>query len=240
MRQDGGMTSIEPSSSQGRAAHWDEVYARTGGQGVSWFEDEPRTSLSMLARLPIRWPQTSVVDVGGGASALVDALIGRGARAVNVVDVSDEGMAVARRRLGASAEAAQWVVADVTAWRPDEPVEVWHDRAVFHFLVEPADRAGYVAALRAGLRPGGYAVIATFAEDGPTSCSSLPTARYDADGLVAALGPGFTEVLRDRRVHVTPSGGDQPFTWVVLERDGGQRVEAGSDASDASDGSEPS
>jgi SAM-dependent methyltransferase len=212
MRQDGAVTTE-------RAAHWDEVYARTGGQGVSWFEDEPRTSLAVLADLPMRWADLSIVDVGGGASALVDALIGRGVRSVTVVDVSDEGMAVARSRLGASADAAQWIVADVTSWQPAEPVDVWHDRAVFHFLVDETDRSAYRAAVARAVRPGGFAVIATFAEDGPTSCSSLPTARYDADALVDAIGAGFCEVARHRRVHRTPSGAEQPFTWVVLQRD---------------------
>lgn len=203
-----------------RAEHWDEVFTRTGGQGVSWYEDEPRTSLAMIAGLTVRLADAAIVDIGGGASALVDGLILRGARDVTVLDVSADGLERTRTRLGAAADVVDWVVSDVVAWQPEQRYDVWHDRAVFHFLTSPDEVAAYRGVLRAALRPGGHAVIATFAEDGPTTCSGLPTARYSADELVASIGPGFDEVLRDRRVHVTPSGSEQPFTWVVLRRDG--------------------
>jgi SAM-dependent methyltransferase len=210
VRDNADVTIIE------RTAHWDEVFTRTAGQGVSWFEAEPATSLTAISALPtdIR----SVVDVGGGASALVDVLLDAGIADVTVLDVSGAGLEHAKARLGERADSVSWVVSDVTSWVPERTFDVWHDRAVFHFLVDESDRAAYRQVLESALHAGSFAVVATFAPDGPTSCSSLPVARYDAAELIAALGPGFEVVDTARRVHVTPSGSEQPFTWVVLRR----------------------
>jgi hypothetical protein len=199
-----------------RSTHWDDVFTRTSGQGVSWFEAEPRVSMNTIAALPE--PVASVIDVGGGASALVDLLLEADVPDVTVLDVSEVGLAHARRRLGDRAEQVSWVVADVTRWVPGRTFDVWHDRAVFHFLTAADDRAAYRQVLASALHEGSYAIVATFAEDGPTSCSSLPVARYDAEALVAELGSRFDVVSTARRVHLTPSGAEQPFTWVVLKR----------------------
>lgn len=199
-----------------RPTHWDEVYTRTRGEGVSWFQSEPTTSLNTILALPE--PLDSVVDVGGGASALVDGLLTAGVDDVTVVDVSETALAVARDRLGARGDQVVWVVADVVAWEPDRTFDVWHDRAVFHFLTEAAERQRYARTVTAAVRPGGHAVIATFAPDGPERCSNLPTVRYSADALSAAIGKGFETVRTFRDVHITPSGAEQPFTWVVLRR----------------------
>lgn len=210
MDDDGPMTDVE------RPTHWDEVYARTHGEGVSWFEDAPTTSLATILGLP--GPVGSVVDVGGGASALVDGLLSSGVDDVTVVDVSEQALALARERLGALGDQVGWVVADVVTWDPGRTFDVWHDRAVFHFLTEPSDQQRYASTVTAAVRAGGYAVIATFAPDGPDRCSNLPTVRYSADALSAAIGPGFETVRTFRDAHVTPSGAEQPFTWVVLHR----------------------
>jgi 2-polyprenyl-3-methyl-5-hydroxy-6-metoxy-1,4-benzoquinol methylase len=197
-------------------AHWNEVYRRTLGQGVSWFEAEPATSLATIKALP--QPIGSVVDIGGGASALVDGLLAAGVADVTVLDVSQEALSIARERLADQGADVHWVTSDVLEWNPRRSFDVWHDRAVFHFVTDVDDRARYVEKVAAALRPGGHAVIATFAPDGPERCSNLPVARYSADDLADCFGPGFERVTAFRDVHVTPSGVEQPFTWIVLRR----------------------
>ena len=159
-----------------------------------------------------------MLDAGGGASSLVDALLERGHRDVTVLDLAPAALAVARRRLGGAADRVAWVAADLLAGDPPRRFDVWHDRAVFHFLVDPGDRGRYVAVLRAALAPGGLALVATFAPDGPPRCSGLPVRRYDAEGLLAALGGGFSREATRREEHVTPGGTVQPFTWLAARR----------------------
>lgn len=198
-----------------RDEHWDDVYRTKALDEVSWFQAEPSTSLRLL--LGTQPAPTSVIDVGAGASALADALVAAGVDDVTVLDVSEAALATVRERL-ADLPPDAFVVADITDWTPERTWDAWHDRAVFHFLTDPDDRAAYVAAARAALRPGAVAVIATFAADGPEMCSGLPTARYDADALAAELGDGFVLEHAEREVHRTPAGADQAFTWVVLRR----------------------
>lgn len=200
-----------------RAAHWDDVYGTKAEDAVSWFQESPATSVELLDALPLE-PVCSLVDVGGGASRLVDALLDRGGVEVTVLDVASEGLAHAQRRLGDRADAVHWVTADVTRWRPPTRYDVWHDRAVFHFLVDADDRAHYRSVLESAVAPGGYAVLATFAVDGPEQCSGLPVQRYDADTLEAELGAGWSRVASRRQVHRTPWESEQPFTWLVLQR----------------------
>jgi trans-aconitate methyltransferase len=202
-------------------SHWDEVYGRTQGHGVSWFEAEPATSLATIKALP--HPLDSVVDIGGGASALVDGLLAMGVADITVLDVSHEALSIARDRLGVASTGVHWVASDVLAWNPGRTFDVWHDRAVFHFVTDAADRARYVQKVAATVRPGGHVVIATFAPDGPERCSNLPVARYSANDLIDCFGPDFERVTAFRDVHVTPAGVEQPFTWVVLQR---RRVDA--------------
>jgi trans-aconitate methyltransferase len=153
------------------------------------------------------------VDVGGGASRLVDALRDADHEHVTVLDVAAAALERAQRRLGARAAAVSWVVADATGWQPDGEYDVWHDRALFHFLVRTEDRAAYRAALLSALRTGGHAIFATFAPDGPERCSGLPVVRYDAEALAAELGPALALVEGFREDHVTPGGRVQRFQW---------------------------
>lgn len=202
-----------------RARHWDRVYAAAGEQGVSWFVPQPAVSLQLLDAARVG-PDRSVIDVGAGASRLVDALLERGHADVTALDVSCDGLAISRARLGAAAASVRWVVTDVLTWRPGRRYDVWHDRAVFHFLTDPADRGRYLAVLDQAIATEGVVVIGTFAEDGPVACSGLPTARYTAEELHEALGgPQRWEVLACRREHhATPWSADQPFTWLALAR----------------------
>ncbi len=202
-------------SDAARARHWDEVYCSFGETGVSWFQPQPRVSLELLDELGVG-PAASVVDVGGGTSTLVDELLRRGFSRVCVLDVSAAALDLARARLGGRADRVEWARCDVLAWRPARVYDVWHDRAMFHFLVEEADRRRYVQVLRGAIAPGGHVVLGVFAADGPDHCSSLPVARYDPAGLAAVIGEGFEAVLERREEHRTPAGALQPFTWLVM------------------------
>lgn len=199
--------------------HWDARYRSSPVDGCSWFEPTPVMSLAMLDRCCVL-PGQSLVDVGGGESRLVGALLERGFEDVSVVDVSAVALESSRRRLGESADRVQWVVQDLRAWRPARQWDVWHDRAAFQFMVEPADRAAYVSALRETLVVGGSVVLATFAADGPESCSALPVARYEPDDLAALLDEAgtFDVVAALHDVHTTPSGGRQSMSWIAARR----------------------
>ena len=172
-----------------RQARWQGVYTTKASDAVSWFQPSPEPSLRMMDALGIKAP-ASLIDIGGGASTLVDELVARGFK-VTVLDIAEAALAVSQERLGETAKAVEWRVADITTWRPDRVYQIWHDRAVFHFLTDARDRARYIAALKAGLAPGGAAIFATFAEDGPERCSGLPVMRYSADALATELGPDF-------------------------------------------------
>ena len=200
-----------------RRSHWERVYATKAETEVSWFEADPTPSLEALERAGAD-RRSAVIDIGGGASRLVDRLIQGGYEDVTVLDVSAAAIAAARARLGELAERARWIVADATTWTPERSYDVWHDRAGFHFLVDPADRAAYVERLEQALRVGGHAVIATFAPDGPERCSGLPVARYDGRSLAAALGQTFALMDTQRCDHVTPSGAVQRFQFSVFRR----------------------
>ena len=199
--------------------HWQRVYLERDTKTVSWFEDSPVASLEMLERANLK-SASSVIDVGGGASALVDALLDRGCDNLTVLDISPAALELARARLGAAAERVTWLAADITrANLPQSAYDMWHDRAVFHFLTDISSRNAYVTALKTSLRPNGHALIAGFAPDGPLKCSGLDTARYDAAALLEVLGADEFELLEQRRIqHITPSGGTQAFTYVLFKR----------------------
>jgi len=199
-----------------RQSHWEKVYLTKDTASVSWFQSSPEFSLRMLDEAGVA-PPAHVIDVGGGASSLVDVLLRKGFQ-VTVLDISEPALDVARARLGLKSDAARWIAADITAWQPSTIYDVWHDRAVFHFLTDPVDRAKYLKVLKSALRPGGFAVIGTFAEDGPGRCSGLPVQRYSTDGLARELGPDFKPVRTDREEHQTPSGSSQMFTWALFEK----------------------
>ena len=196
-----------------RAAHWDDAYRSLGVESVSWFEPEPTMSLAMLDALGTG-PDDAVLDVGGGASTLVDNLVRRGFRDVTVLDVSVIALEEGQARVGPDAPVG-WLREDLLSWHPPRRYDLWHDRAVFHFLTDPADRRRYFGVLADGVAPEGAIIMATFAEDGPESCSGLPVARYSAAELCKELGPLFQPLVTKREVHVTPTGVLQPFTWVA-------------------------
>jgi hypothetical protein len=196
----------------GRSEHWDDRYRSIGAESVSWFEEHPAASLAMLDRLGIT-PERSVIDVGGGASTLVDHLLQRGHHDLAVLDVSAVALDAAQERLE-HPSAVTWITHDLLTWAPDRHWYVWHDRAVVHFLVSDEDRATYAALLRRVVGPEGAFVVGTFAEDGPTQCSALPVRRHRPGDLVELLGD--VDVVEQRRhIHRTPGGTDQPFNWVA-------------------------
>jgi SAM-dependent methyltransferase len=194
------------------AAHWDERYGTVGATSVSWYEEHPTTSLALLAALAVQ-PDDSVIDVGGGASTLVDHLLRAGHRDVTVLDLSSVALEAARARLG-DAPGVAWIEHDLVTWHPPRRWDVWHDRAVLHFLVLDRDRSAYSSLLRRTLEPGGAFVIGTFAEDGPTHCSALPVRRHSIDDLEVLVGDAEI-VEAHRAVHRTPAGVDQPFNWIA-------------------------
>jgi SAM-dependent methyltransferase len=200
-----------------RQDHWNGVYTTKAENGVSWFQSSPDASLDLIGRFG-GVAQPSLIDIGGGMSRLADALVEAGCRDLTVLDLSSVALDAARKRLGAAASDVEWIVADVTQWRPHRTYDVWHDRAAFHFLTQPADRAAYVAALHQAVRPGGHVIIATFAPDGPERCSGLPVERYDPQTLTKVIGPSFELVGERRQAHTTPSGGLQAFQFSALRR----------------------
>ena len=195
--------------------HWDEVYAQKAEDSVSWFQPRPELSLALIAAAGLA-PLDPIVDVGGGASRLVDQLLAQGHQDVTVLDVAAAALEKSRTRLGVAKDSAHWVVADITRWRPERRYRLWHDRAVFHFLTAPEDRLAYRRALETGLMPGGTAIIASFALDGPERCSGLPVQRYSPDTLAAELGPAFKLMERRQEEHTTPAGRLQRFQYSLF------------------------
>jgi ubiquinone/menaquinone biosynthesis C-methylase UbiE len=199
-----------------RQAHWSQIYTSKRENEVSWFQENPAPSLELIAEAGVA-PLSAVVDVGGGASRLVDALLEKGFRDITVLDISEAALAAAKARLGERGQSIRWVVADVTEWRPEAAAfDLWHDRAAFHFLTEAGDRTAYVARMTRAVKPGGHAIIATFALDGPERCSGLPVQRYDGRSVGEAIGDRF-ELIRTRpEVHVTPWGAKQSFQFSLF------------------------
>jgi SAM-dependent methyltransferase len=201
-----------------RQAHWEKVYTSKRESELSWFQENPAPSLDLILKATAT-TASAVIDVGGGASRLVDALIENGFRAVTVLDLSDAALTAAKARLGSRADQVQWVVADVTEWEPRSTAyDVWHDRAAFHFLTEERDRTAYVARLIKAVKPGGHAIIGAFAPDGPERCSGLPVARYDAQSLHRVVGDAFELIETLRHEHRTPWGSEQHFQFTLFRR----------------------
>ena len=197
-------------------SHWDDVYLNKADTAVSWYEPDPIVSLNLIDSTGIG-SDASIIDIGGGASRLVDSLLARHVRSVSVLDLSEAALGVCRARLGTAANSVTWLREDVTTWQPEIAVyDLWHDRAAFHFLTQATDREAYVARLRIAMKPGGYVIIGTFALDGPERCSGLPVIRYDAASLTRTLGDGFELLQTHRHRHATPSGAEQRFQFNVL------------------------
>lgn len=192
------------------AAHWDRVYRRAT-DAVSWYQEVPERSLRLLTKAV---PSGHIVDVGAGASGLAANLVTRG-YSVTLVDVSHRALELDRDRLK---DHVAYVEADVLEWEPAEQVDGWHDRAFFHFLVNPSDQARYVELATQTISPDGALVMGVFAADGPTSCSGLPTSGHDSKDLAELFSAEFTLETSEREMHRTPTGAVQPFTWVVLRR----------------------
>src|ERR1700751_2741692 len=203
--------------SESRQAHWEGVYTKKGENEVSWFQESPAPSLQLIAQVGAT-PASAIIDIGGGASRLVDNLIEQGFEDVTVLDLSEAALEAAKARLGGRAAQVQWIVADATVWEPLKAYDIWHYRAAVHFLPEDRDRAAYIARLERALKVGGYAIIATVALDRPERCSGLPVVRYDPASLGQTLGHDFQLIDTRRHTHETPWGSDQSFQFSVFRR----------------------
>src|SRR5574338_1037873 len=191
--------------------HWERFYGSKPVEALSWYQAHAERSLRLIGATGAALG-AAIIDVGGGASTLVDDLLDRGYSALTVLDVSAIALAAARRRLGPRAAVVRWIEADIRdAPLPSQAFEVWHDRAVFHFLTEAEDRRAYVAQARRAVKAGGHVILASFAEDGPSRCSGLPVMRYSPAALQTEFGPGFTLLRHEREAHHTPAGVVQSF-----------------------------
>ena len=200
--------------------HWEQVYSSKAADAVSWYQPHADLSMQMIEAAGVA-ATAAIIDVGGGASILVDDLLAANYSDLSVLDLSAAALDVAQARLGTHATKVSWIQADITRVQlPAHAFDLWHDRAVFHFLTEPEQRRLYVQQLMHALKPGGHVIIATFAEDGPTQCSGLPVMRYRADQLTAELGESFTLLQHQHTTHHTPFGTTQQFTWCHFRRDG--------------------
>lgn len=198
--------------------HWDTVYSTKSTDSVSWYQERAGRSLRLVheTALPV---SASIIDVGGGASTLVDDLLGEGYSSVTVLDLSAAALSAARMRLGERAESVTWIEANITdVTLPAGVYDVWHDRAVFHFLTTTEERRAYIATLLRSLKPDGHVIIATFADDGPIQCSGLPVMRYSPSALHAEFGSAFTLLKQEREEHHTPSGAVQKFIYCYFRR----------------------
>ena len=198
--------------SESRHTHWQNVYTKKGENEVSWFQENPAPSLELIARVGAT-PASAIIDIGAGASRLVDSLIDRGFKDVTVLDLSEAALEAAKARLGSSAAQVDWIVADATVWEPLKAYDIWHDRAVFHFVTEPEQRKAYVRQIASALKSGGQVIIATFGPQGPQKCSGLDTRRYDAEALENEFGPDFRLVRSSILQHQTPTGTTQQFLY---------------------------
>jgi 2-polyprenyl-3-methyl-5-hydroxy-6-metoxy-1,4-benzoquinol methylase len=200
-----------------RKTHWEKVYTTKTETGVSWYQDDPKLSLELIgAFAPTEGGR--IIDVGGGASILVGRLLDLPFERIAVLDFSEAALGKAKSRLGESASQVEWIVADLTEIRDVGSFDVWHDRAVFHFLTESEDRKKYVDLARKTVPKGGHLIIATFADAGPKRCSDLSVRRYNADSLRVEFGQGFLLAREAREMHKTPWGSSQQFFYGVFRR----------------------
>lgn len=200
-------------SNEERARHWEQIYGEKSPLEVSWFQQEPTLSLKLIEQTTPT--DTPLIDIGGGSSTLIDHLLQRGYHDVAVLDISANALSHTRERLGVRAEHVEWIVSDITRFSPQRQYALWHDRAVFHFLTDAADRRAYVSSLKQALQPGGHLIIAAFIIGGPTMCSGLDIVQYSAEKLSAELGSDFTLLEQHDELHTTPSGGEQAFCYYL-------------------------
>ena len=193
--------------------HWEQVYSTKATTGVSWFQEHAVRSLSLIEGTAVP-TSAAIIDVGGGASTLVDDLLAKKYSALTVLDLSSAALGAAKRRLGEAAAHVQWIEGDITSISlPANAYDVWHDRAVFHFLTSPQERHAYVRAVFRSVKPGGHVIVSTFAADGPLQCSGLPVMRYSAEGLHAEFGSPFELLRHEKEEHITPAGTIQRFIY---------------------------
>lgn len=196
--------------------HWNRVYTTKTPASVSWFQEHARQSMALIQESGMP-KEAGIIDVGGGASTLVDDLVAQHYRDITVLDLSDAALAAAKARLGESR--VSWIAGDITQVElPVHAYDIWHDRAVFHFLTSQEDREAYVRAVLRAVKPGGIVIVATFAEDGPDHCSGLPVMRYNADALHAEFGAPFTLLKQEREEHHTPAGATQKFIYCMCRK----------------------
>ncbi len=207
------------NSSTSRKTHWEQVYQDKPVDQVSWFQREPRRSLELIEASSTA-KDAPIIDVGAGASVLVDQLLLNGYTDLSVLDISKNALDISKRRLGNHATDVAWLVDDVTEFQPGRSFALWHDRAVFHFLTDPSQQSAYRSALMRALASGGQAIIGTFAVDGPLRCSGLEIAQYDAASMQAVMGADFTLLQESRESHTTPAGSIQNFAWFRLRYHG--------------------
>jgi ubiquinone/menaquinone biosynthesis C-methylase UbiE len=201
------------------ASHWEQVYARCDPEELSWHQPSPQGSLELIEDAGLE-RSAGIIDVGGGVSDLAAALLKAGYSDITVADISRTALARAKARLGAASGRIAWVEADVRKYDFGRRFDLWHDRAIFHFMVEAGDRDGYLETLRRSLRLGGHLILATFGPGGPTTCSGLPVDRYSAASLAKVLGEEFELLFSRAEEHRTPSGSSQQFLYAHLRRQG--------------------
>lgn len=204
-------------SESDKRQHWEAIYSGRSPLEVSWYQKEPSLSLRLIDSCSLE-KDAAIIDVGGGASLLVDRLLDQGYTRLAVLDISPTALSFARNRLGPKAQSIEWFEADITAFQPPHPFSLWHDRAVFHFLTEASDRRRYTEVLQISLKPGGHLILAAFAIGGPTTCSGLDIVQYNADKLRAELGDDFKLVDEDAETHTTPAGAKQSFSYFHLQK----------------------
>lgn len=205
----------EQKESADRKAHWEKVYSTKASDDVSWFQPEPTRSMALINSAGINKDQ-AIIDVGGGASRLVDHLLQAGYQQITVLDIAQAALVVTQQRLGDSATAVEWLTADATAFKLNHPVQLWHDRAVFHFLTQARDRDAYICNLKKTLSPEGTLILAAFSPEGPKKCSDLDIVQYDAKRITIELGPLFKLKHVEQEAHTTPSGAVQQFNYFVF------------------------
>lgn len=193
--------------------HWEKVYQTKNADAVSWFQEHATRSLELISSVGTPF-DSNIIDVGGGASTLVDDLLRNGFKNISVLDLSSSALDVARKRLGTAGDRVTWIAGDICDVKlPEQAYDIWHDRAVFHFLTEPANRAAYVRQVMKSVKPGGHVIVATFAPDGPDQCSGLPVARYAPGQLHGEFGPSFELLEHVSEEHKTPWGSVQHFVY---------------------------